>query len=58
MFLVRIPECQEALQIVAEFRGDDGTWEISAPSGTDLVVIAETFEAGVREFTTKWRAKW
>jgi len=53
MFLIRIPECQEAAEVVAEYDMGRGSWEISS-CNTDVKVYAETFEAGVREFAAEW----
>jgi hypothetical protein len=58
MFLIRIPECQEAAAVVAEFDAGKGEWEISATEVSDVKVYAPTFEVGVREFAKRWRETW
>jgi hypothetical protein len=58
MFLIRIPECQEAAAVVAEFIADQNEWEVSATEVGEVKVYAPTFEEAVREFATRWRETW
>jgi hypothetical protein len=61
MFLVRIPECQQAVEVVAEFKlegpGGAPCWFVTA-AGADAEGRGLTFDDAVKDFAEWWRQRW
>lgn len=59
MILVRVPQCQQAIQVFVEFHLDDprhGTyWQVTAP-GTEVEGRGRTMEHAIEDFAAFYSA--